>query len=63
MRILLLLIGLLLIVMGLLWFGQGLGYIHYPAQSFMINKTQWAYYGIGAAILGLLVVIVSSRRF
>ena len=39
------LIGIIALAMGLLWMGQGSGYIPWPASSFMINQTRWIYYG------------------
>ena len=49
-------IGILAVVIGLIWIGQGTGYFPYPRSSFMISQIQWAYYGgvlfaIGAAML------------
>jgi uncharacterized membrane protein len=61
MKGLLLLIGLLALAMGLLWVGQGLGYIKWPESSFMISQIQWAYYGGGLAIVGLLLIWFSRR--
>ncbi|WP_315832510.1 hypothetical protein [Bradyrhizobium prioriisuperbiae] len=61
MRPPLLTLGLLTLIIGVLWVGQGTGYFPYPASSFMVRQTQWAYYGGGLALLGL-VLIASSRR-
>jgi hypothetical protein len=61
MKTVLLLIGIVAILVGGLWIGQGLGYIHWPASSFMINARQWAYYGGGLAFVGLLLVWFSRR--
>ena len=61
MRMLLSIIGLLALVMGLLWVGQGMGYIHWPKESFMIDQMKWAYYGAGLAGFGLLLLIFSRR--
>ncbi|WP_309661020.1 hypothetical protein [Sphingomonas sp.] len=33
MKTILLITGVLAVLMGLLWIGQGLGYIHWPASS------------------------------
>lgn len=56
MRRFLLIAGLLLLVVGLLWIGQGTGVIAWPSSSFMINQIQWAGYGAGAAALGLVLI-------
>jgi hypothetical protein len=58
----LLIVGLLAILIGLIWVGQGTGYFPYPASSFMINEMPWFYRGIGLAVLGLVAVVI-SRRF
>jgi uncharacterized membrane protein len=59
---LLLVIGLLCIAMGLLWIGQGTGYIPWPEVSPMINVMPWAWRGAALAIVGLGLVIWSRRR-
>jgi len=58
---LLLLIGIILLAAGLLFVGQGLGLIRWPASSFMINEMKWIYYGGAIAVAGLVVIIVSRR--
>jgi hypothetical protein len=55
-------LGVLALVIGLIWVGQGTGYFPYPAESFMINQMPWAYRGALLAALGLVAVMV-SRRF
>lgn len=62
MRILLMLFGIVVLLTGLLWIGQGAGYVHWPASSFMISQTKWAYYGAGLAVLGLVIIILSRHR-
>ena len=54
-------IGVLLLAAGLLFVGQGWGYIRWPASSFMIDETRWIYYGGGIAVVGLVLIIVSRR--
>ena len=58
---LLLLLGILAVAAGLLFVGQGLGLIRWPASSFMISETRWVYYGGAIALAGLLLIIVSQR--
>ena len=53
--------GILAILLGLIWVGQGTGYFPYPASSFMINQMPWFYRGAVLAALGLIAVIVSRR--
>ena len=60
-RNVLLSVGVMAILVGVIWIGQGTGYFPYPRSSFMINDTAWAYYGIALAVLGLVAVAVSRR--
>jgi len=62
MRALLLVVGIAAIAMGCLWIGQGLGYIHWPASSFMISQIKWAYYGGALTLLGVFILFWSRRR-
>lgn len=55
-------IGGLAIAVGLLWVGQGTGYVNWPQSSFMISQVQWAYYGTGLGIIGLLAIVFAQRR-
>lgn len=62
MKALLLVIGIVAVLIGLLWIGQGTGYVMWPRASFMLQQTQWAWYGGILAVLGLVVVVAWSRR-
>jgi len=53
--------GVVAILVGVIWIGQGTGYFPYPSSSFMINDVAWSYYGIALAVLGLVAVAVSRR--
>jgi len=55
-------IGYFLLAMGLLWMGQGAGYIRWPAESFMISQFQWVYYGGAVAIAAAILIIAARRR-
>jgi len=55
-------LGVLAVLIGLLWIGQGTGVVPWPKQSFMINEMPWAYRGIGLAIAGLFVLLISRRK-
>jgi hypothetical protein len=55
-------IGVIALLVGLVWIGQGTGIFPYPRSSFMINEVQWAYYGAVTAIVGL-ILMVYARRF
>ena len=55
-------IGVIALLVGLVWIGQGTGMFPYPRSSFMINEVRWAYYGAVTAIVGL-ILMVYARRF
>jgi hypothetical protein len=61
-RIVLLVIGCLMVLMGIVWIGQGSGYFPYPAESFMVNQTPWIYWGLLLAVIGLIVIVLSRKR-
>jgi hypothetical protein len=61
MQTVLTIIGIILLIAGLVFMGQGSGYFPYPASSFMISQTRWIYYGAAIAVVGLLVLIVARR--
>jgi hypothetical protein len=52
-------LGIIAIIIGLIWIGQGSGYFPYPSSSFMINQMPWVYRGVIVAILGVVVIGVS----
>lgn len=60
-RTILFVVGILALLMGLLWIGQGLGYIHWPASSFMLDQRPWADRGAALAVLGLVLILVARR--
>jgi len=53
--------GIIVLLSGLLFAGQGSGLIRWPAESFMISETDWVYYGAGIALAGLLLIVVARR--
>ena len=62
MKALLLILGLPALAAGLLFVGQGLGYIRWPASSFMISQVRWVYYGGGIALAGLILIVLALTR-
>jgi hypothetical protein len=52
----LLILGVLALLIGLLWIGQGTGIVAWPRSSFMISQIQWAYYGAALAAVGLILI-------
>lgn len=61
LRTILFVFGVIAALMGLLWIGQGLGYIHWPASSFMLDQRVWADYGAALAVAGLLMLLLARR--
>jgi uncharacterized membrane protein len=56
-----LIVGVLALALGLLWIGQGTGYVQWPASSFMISQIRWAYYGMAVAVIGIGLIAYSRR--
>jgi hypothetical protein len=61
MRTPLIVVGLLALLIGLLWIGQGTGVVNWPQSSFMISQTRWAYYGAALAAFGLGLIWFGRR--
>jgi len=61
MKTLLLLVGIVVCAAGILFVGQGLGYINWPVSSFMINDMKWVYYGGGIAVVGIVLIVIVLR--
>ena len=61
MRSGLFIIGVIALLVGLVWIGQGTGIFPYPRSSFMINEVHWAWYGAATAIVGLLLMVYARR--
>jgi hypothetical protein len=59
MKIVLTIVGILMVVMGTIWFLQGINIL---PGSFMTGQIRWAVYGGCAAALGLVVLFVANRR-
>ena len=57
----LMIVGVLAMLMGLLWIGQGVGLVHWPASSFMLDQRPWAVRGAVLAIVGIALVVLSRR--
>jgi len=62
LRGLLLVVGILAVLMGGLWVGQGSGLILWPAESYMLADRQWAINGAVLAAVGLILVWIARRR-
>ncbi len=58
MRVAAIVFGVLLAVLGLVWIGQGLGYIK---GSFMTGEALWAWIGAGCLVVGLALLGGATR--
>ncbi|MFZ5794757.1 MAG: hypothetical protein ACRCS5_00885 [Sphingomonas sp.] len=61
MKALALVAGVVLLAFGLLFAGQGLGIILWPASSFMLAQREWAVYGALIALAGVALLWWSRR--
>jgi len=59
MRIMLNVAAVLLVLMGTIWFLQGVGVL---PGSFMSGQVQWAIYGGVAVIVGVGLGVAANRR-
>lgn len=59
MRIVMIILGILLILSGGVWFLQGINVI---PGSFMTGQTQWAIYGGLSIVLGVILLVFANRR-
>ena len=62
MKTTLLIVGVLGVLVGLLWIGQGVGLVRWPASSFMIDQRPWISRGSVLALVGLISILFSRRR-
>jgi hypothetical protein len=62
LKILLIVLGAAAMLMGLLWVGQGLGLVRWPASSFMIDESAWTLRGAVVAVTGLILILFAGRR-
>ncbi len=58
MRRILTIFGVLLLLLGAWWIGQGTGLI---PVGFMASQMHWAYVGGGVFALGLIVLVLARR--
>jgi hypothetical protein len=54
-------LGIILLLAGLVFVGQGSRYFPYPASSFMVGDNHWIYYGGAIAVAGVLLIIFARR--
>jgi len=54
-------VGVILVLAGVVFMGQGSHYFPYPAENFMIGASQWIYYGGAIAAVGIVLLIIAWR--
>ena len=59
MRLLLNVLGVLALLMGCVWFLQGINIL---PGSFMTGQTKWAVYGAALALVGVVLLVRANRR-
>lgn len=59
MRAAMKILGTILIVIGLIWFLQGIGVL---PGSFMTGQTRWAVYGGVAVVVGVVLLAASRKQ-
>ncbi|RQW46051.1 hypothetical protein [Novosphingobium sp. LASN5T] len=62
LRMILRIFGIVAVLMGGLWMGQGTGLILWPASSFMLDQREWVWKGALLALLGVGALWRASRR-
>ncbi|NNH28321.1 hypothetical protein C9413_02015 [Rhizobium sp. SEMIA 4085] len=53
--------GASLILLGLLWIGQGSGLFPYPSSSFMVNQSVWVLWGVIVLGIGGIAVFITRK--
>lgn len=61
LRVLMVVVGLLAILFGLLFTLQGLGIVHWPRSSFMLDDRSWAVRGAALVAGGVLMAWFGRR--
>ena len=60
-KLLMTVLGILCLLMGLLWIGQGMGWVRWPASSFMIDVSTWVTRGAILAVVGVAMIWFGRR--
>ena len=61
MKIVLLVGGVLILLLGLHWISEGTGVLAYPHSPMMYLQPMWTYIGLATAIAGAALVWLSRR--
>jgi len=61
LRPILLVVGIVAVLVGLLWIGQGLGWVPWPRSSFMIGQPEWTIRGAALVVIGAILLRRARR--
>jgi hypothetical protein len=63
LKIVFLIVGILLVVLGAHWVGQGTGWFIWPGNPMMNNHVEWTYAGLASLFggIGLVTVFILGR--
>jgi hypothetical protein len=62
MKAILLVLGIITVMMGLFWIGQGMGWVNWPASSLMIDERPWVTRGLLLMLVGIVLIAAARRR-
>ena len=54
--------GIFFAALGCIWLLQGMGWLAWPADSFMLGCSEWALRGAYAIVLGLGLMLTAFAR-
>ncbi len=59
--LIILILGVIVLALGILFTLQGAGVVHWPADSFMLGRSEWTERGIVVILIGLALVFTARR--
>jgi hypothetical protein len=62
MKTVVLMLGVLLLLYGLHWIGQGTGWLPWPAGTIMDYNMAFTWYGVGLSAVGAALIVYGWRR-
>ncbi len=62
MKALIRVVGVMLVAAGILFAAQGASYVHWPAESFMLDQRVWVGRGFFLMLIGAALIITARRR-
>ena len=60
-RVLLMILGIICLLFGLLWVGQGTGLVQWPPNGMMVGVSDWILRGAIVAAIGAVMLFFSRR--